>query len=123
MTVKKYGTANELLFNFDNSLTLPATVDNPSAQLDENNHKIIKAGTPLALDGDKSFLLNRNETLKPNTANPDVMLLHDVNITNGPANATVVVEGDVALTNADADVKSMYTDETIKAMPKITFIK
>ncbi|WP_220751556.1 hypothetical protein [Apilactobacillus xinyiensis] len=120
MQVKKYGTARELLFNFANSLTLPATVDNPNATVDNNNRKIIKAGTPMGAAS--SFLMNRDQVLQP-SATPDAVLMHDVDVTNGPASATVIIEGDIVLSNADSDVQKMYTDAIVKALPKITFIK
>lgn len=120
METHNYSTGVEILFNFADALTLPATVDSTGVQPNADNRKIIKAGTPLGAD--KPFTMNRNQTLIPSD-NPSVILLHDTDVTDGSAPATVVVRGDIVFSNMEKDIQNLYNDDIINKLSKITFVK
>jgi hypothetical protein len=113
-----YSTGKQIFFNFRNLLALTATVDYPNASVNDEGRTIIKAGTPLG--GTKLYPAHEDQTLIPSST-PDVVLMHDVDVTDGPETATVVVQGDAVLSNMDSNVREMYTDNIIKALPKINF--
>ena len=81
--------------------------------------KIVKAGTPLA-----GSLMNRDTefTVAGAEGTPVGILLHDVEVTEGSANAQVVVFGFVDVTKLDEDVASTLITAASK-LPKITLVK
>ena len=83
---KVVGTAPvQILFDVEHQMSVPVKVSGSSENyVTENGHNIVKAGTPLAGD-----LLARNTAFTTTNANTAVaILLHDVDITDGAANAT-----------------------------------
>lgn len=119
---KDYGTSVEILMNFAEALTVPATINDSTAAANSNGRKIIKAGTPLGAA--KPFYLDPNNvTLTPVTdATAQAVLMHDVDITSGPASETVIRRGDIVLQNMDSDVQAKYTDEVKTALTHILLV-
>lgn len=68
--------------------------------------KIAKAGTPIKID-----LMNlQTAAAKADGATPlNAVLLHDVDVTEGPANGTALVFGFVNVNRVDADVATAIT--------------
>ncbi|WP_338230797.1 hypothetical protein [Lactiplantibacillus paraxiangfangensis] len=125
MISQKYGTSREILMNFAEALTVSATVNAPAATVNDYNRKILKAGTPVGAD--KPFYLDANNvTLVPITdataSNGQAVIMHDVDITDGPAPVTVIRRGDVVLGNMDDDVQKLYTDAVKNALTHITLV-
>lgn len=120
MLKKVFGTQPEILMNFENALTVSATVKNDAATADTDGHKYIKAGTPLGAA--KPFYLDPNHVvLTPVTdGTAQAVAMHNINITDGSASDTVIRRGDLVLANMDKDVRGMYTDDVQKALPLIT---
>ena len=80
--------------------------------------KIIKAGTPLTGD-----ILKRNTAFTVGTsANAVALLLHDLDVTDGNANGTILISGYVDYDKLDADVQELITNEVAAKLTKITFI-
>lgn len=84
-----------------------------------NGRKIIPAGTPVG--GDDSFLDDEQEVLVvANSAKAQGVLMHDVDVTNGTANGTVVIFGFVNEERIDVTI----TEEAKTALAgKVTFAK
>lgn len=81
--------------------------------------KIVKAGTPLAgslMERDTEFTVAGEE------GTPVGILLHDVDVTEGAANAQVVVFGFVDVSKLEEDVAATLTGAAAK-LPKITLVK
>lgn len=100
------------------AVSFGAVVANTGVTADTNGKKIIKAGTPVAGD-----LTARNTAFTKSTTNPVGVVLHDVDVTAGNENATVLVFGFVDIDKLDSDVVEGLTSEVKAALPKITFIK
>ena len=88
----------DVLLNPDNAFEIGVQVGNTGVSADSNGRKIIKAGTPVG--GTVSALETRNTVLSvtntsSNGANAQGILRHDVDVTNGNANATMIVRGEV----------------------------
>lgn len=88
---------------------------------DSNGKKIIPAGTPVG--GDNDFYADEKaELVISNDAKAQGVLLHDVDVTNGTANGTVLVFGFVNLNRLEAGVT--ISDEAKEALEgKVTFVK
>lgn len=122
-----YGSTNQILFNVEPQVSVGIVVDN-SVQATANSlgKKIVKAGTPLTGD-----LTNR---LAPFTAakigsaseasNAVGVLLHDVDVTTGDANGTLLIFGFVNLDRIDETTQGKLTSYVKTALAgRVTFLK
>lgn len=96
-------------------------VVNQSVGVQEGTRKIAKAGMPLTGD------LNTRTTAftEANADGSDVVgvLLHDVDVTDGNANATLLLFGFVDLNKIDSTTQGKLVAAVTKALPMIKFIK
>lgn len=88
----------DVLLNPDNAFEIGVQVGDAGVSADSNGRKIIKAGTPVG--GATSVLKTRDAVLTvtntaDNGATAQGVLRHDVDVTNGNANATLIVRGEV----------------------------
>ena len=117
-TPKTILVAPELAF------ALPVIVANTGVDADANGKKIIKAGTPIG--GATNVLQNRQTALVvTNTAeagaNSQGILLHDVDVTDGNANGTILIAGYVNI-NKIAE-SAVPVAEAQAALSRIVFMK
>ena len=102
------------------AFAIPVQVSNTGVSNNAEGRKIIPAGTPLG--GVTSVLSNRNAVLQvsnssSNGANAQGVLRYDVDVTEGTANATLIIGGYID------ESKCPTIDATVKtALTKITFI-
>lgn len=118
------GTPNQILFNVEHQVSVGVVVDDTTT-VNENGRKIVKAGTPLAgsLDARETAFtvaVSTGETTK--TSNAVGVLLHDVDVTAGEANGTLLIFGFVNKNRLDEETKNLITAEAQKAMPLIKFV-
>ena len=102
------------------AFSLSCKVANTGVNADEDGKKIVKAGTPLAGNieaRDTAFTVAGSE------ATPCGILLHDVDVTEGTANAQVVIFGFVDSSKLDESVTQMLSSQMRAKLPKITFVK
>lgn len=102
------------------AFSLSCKVANTGVAAGEDGKKIVKAGTPLAGNieaRDTAFTVAGAE------ATPCGILLHDVDVTEGTANAQFVIFGFVDSTKLEASVTEMLTPAMKAKLPKITFVK
>ena len=88
----------DVLLNPDNAFEIGVQVGNTGVAANADGKKIIKAGTHVG--GTVSVLKTRNTILtvtntSSNGTNAQGVLRHDVDVTNGNANATLIVRGEV----------------------------
>lgn len=88
----------DVLLNPDNAFEIGVQVNNTGVSADANGRKIIKAGTPVGAT--TSVLKTRSTVLSvtntsSNGANSQGVLRHDVDVTDGVANATLIVRGEI----------------------------
>lgn len=111
-----------ILISPETAETIGCQVGNTGMTADSNGKKIIKAGTPVG--GTTSVFENRQTVLSvTNTstdgANAQGVVLHDVDVTDGNANATLVVRGMIDLLKLDVTPVA----EAKTALDKIIFMK
>lgn len=104
-------------------------IGNEGATADSNGKKILKAGTPITGD-----IEARNTAFKKATSTtsgePEVttsnavgILLHDVDVTAGNENGTIVLFGFVDLDKLDAETFKLITADVKTALSgKVTFL-
>lgn len=100
------GAPVQILFNVQNQMSVSIRVDDAVA-VTENGRKLVKAGTPL--NGD---LTARNTAFKAaaDTTAPAVgVLLHDVDVTDGDANGSLLIWGFVNLDRLDTATAALIT--------------
>lgn len=99
---------SQILFNVQNQMSVGVIVDKTVGTAGEDGRKIVKAGTPL--NGDLTTRSTAFVAAK-DTSNPAVgVLLHDVDVTNGNANGTLLIWGFVNLNRMDSTTASSITD-------------
>lgn len=114
----EFGNDKQILVAPELAFTIGCLVTSTGISANAEGKKIIKAGTPV---GGGDVLVNRQTVLVKNSENPVGVLLHDVDVTAGQENATLVVEGIVDIEKLDADVKSLVESAKAK-LTKVTFI-
>lgn len=110
----------DVLLNPDNAFEIGVQVGDTGVSANEEGRKIIKAGTPVG--GTVSALKVRNTVLtiansSSAGANAQGVLRHDVDVTNGVANATLIVRGEV-----DSSKCPVIATEAENALVHIIFV-
>lgn len=117
-----YGVEKHILIaNNSYMVTLPARVTNTGISDDSDGKKIIKAGTPLYGNIEKrdtAFTVSGSEG-----ATPSAIILHDVDVTAGAENATIVLAGVVDLLKLESSVQTALTAAVKAALPRIIFVE
>lgn len=121
---EKYGNITQILKNVELQESVGIVVDDSVATADSLGRKIVKAGTPLTGDLD-----NRTTAFTAAKAGSSVeksdavgVLLHDVDVTTGDANGTLLIFGFVNTNRIDATTKVKITEQVKEALPMIKFI-
>lgn len=99
----------QILFNVQNHMSVGIKLaKNFAGAVTENGRKIVKAGTPL--NGDLTARGTAFVAAK-DTSNPAVgILLHDVDVTDADANATLLIWGFVNLSRVDSTTAALITE-------------
>lgn len=141
VTSKTAGIRHQILFDVMNKKSVSIIVDKSSGEEDSETGKlIVKAGTPMTgdlTDRTKAFkaasgiatLAEGDEggstTTTPTTTTSPVqgVLLHDVDVTNGDENGTLLIWGFVNLDRLDTDVATLALSQASDLDGKIWFLK
>ena len=122
-----YGSTNQILFNVEPQVSVGIVVDD-SVQATANSlgKKIVKAGTPLT--GDLTNRLTPFTAAKAGLASEASdavgVLLHDVDVTTGDANGTLLIFGFVNLDRIDETTQGKLTSYVKTALAgRVTFLK
>lgn len=113
----------QILFNVQNQMSVGVKLaKNFDGAVEVNGRKIVKAGYPL--NGD---LTNRATAFVKavDSTNPAVgILLHDVDVTDGDANATLLIWGFVNLSRVDETTATLITEtRKTELAGKVWFLK
>ena len=107
-----------LIANESYMVTLGGVIKATGVEAGSDGRKIVKAGTPLYGDIEKrdtGFAIS-------GSGNPSCVLMHDVDVTAGDENGTIVIAGCVDLLKLDDSVKTAIS--SVKAnMPRIIFVE
>lgn len=112
---------NQILFCTDPQVSVGVIVNN-TASVTENGRKIVKAGTPLSgdLTARNTAFVKAVDTTNPATG----ILLHDVDVTDGNNNGTLLIFGFVNLERLDTTTAALITDtRKTELSGKVTFLK
>lgn len=110
----------QILFNVQNQMSVGVKVSSAMASTTVNGRKIVKAGTPVTGD-----LTNRAAAFTAAGADNAVgVLLHDVDITDGDANASLLIWGFVNMDRMDTATQGLITSGVKTALAgKVWFLK
>lgn len=117
-----YGADKNILIAPELAHTVGCIVGNTGVEANSEGRKIVKAGTPVG--GTVDVLIERQTVLTTcntadNGANAQGLLLHDVDVTEGNANATLIVAGVVDTAKLDVTI----VDAAKNALTKIILQK
>lgn len=118
-----YGNTNQILFAVEHQVSMGVVVSK-ALGVAEGTKKVVKAGTPLTGNLDARTTAFTAATAGSSTEASDAVgvLLHDVDVTTGDANGTLLLFGFVNTNRIDATTKAKLTDTVKKAMPMINFV-
>ena len=120
-----YGAPEKHILIANNSymVTLGAQVTNTGVVADADGKKILKAGTPLAGDITKRGTAFVKATTTEGASNATAVLMHDVDVTAGAENGTIILAGCVDLLKLDTATKALVTSDVVSALPRIIFVE
>lgn len=118
-----YGNTNQILFAVEHQVSMGVVVSK-TLGVAEGTKKVVKAGTPLTgnLDARTTAFTAATAGSSTEVSNAVGVLLHDVDVTTGDANGTLLLFGFVNTNRIDATTKAKLTDIVKAAMPMIKFV-
>lgn len=119
-----YGSGNQILFAVEHQASMGIVVDE-TVGVEEGTKKIAKAGTPITgnLDArETAFTAAVSSGDVNKTSNAVGILLHDVDVTVGDNNGTILLFGFVNTNRIDDKTKAKITAEVKAALPMIKFV-
>lgn len=124
VTKTSYLNKNQILFAVEHQVSMSIVVDDANITAGSNGKKIVKAGTPLtgSLDARTTAFTKASSSGSPSTSNAVGILLHDVDVTAGENNGTLLIFGFVNTNRIDATTKALITAEVKAALPMIKFV-
>lgn len=116
----------QILFNVQNQMSVSIVVDD-GYSVTRDGKKIVPAGTPMSGDltaRDTAFVKAKDATAAGNDGKAATgVLLHDVDVTNGDNNGTLLIWGFVDLNKLDTATAALITATRKSEMKNITFLK
>lgn len=118
-----YGNTNQILFAVEHQVSMGVVVSK-ALGVAEGTKKVVKAGTPLTgnLDARTTAFTAATAGSSTEASNAVGVLLHDVDVTTGDANGTLLLFGFVNTNRIDATTKAKLTDTVKAAIPMIKFV-
>lgn len=119
-----YVSENQILFCKEGYVGVGVVVDTTAGtEDDETGRTIVKAGTPLTGDLTARATAFTKATTSTNS-NAIGVLYRDLDVTDGDANATLMIAGYVNIDRLDSTVQAMITNDVKTALKgNITFLK
>lgn len=119
-----YVNVNQILFNTDPQVSVGVLVSNSGISAGTDGRKIVKAGTPLAGSLEARGTAFTKAATTEGVSNAVGILLHDVDVTAGAENGTLLIFGFVDLNKVDATTAALITSEVKTALKGgVTFLK
>lgn len=116
-------TPKSILWDPTLAFAVPCVMNNTGISAGSDGKKIAKAGTPITGDPTNRGTAYTKATTSA-SSNANGILLHDVDVTSGKANATVLLFGFVDLNKIDSTTAADITTDVKTALAgKITFLK
>ena len=120
---EKFGSVDQILFAVEHQVSVGIVVKD-SCGVQEGTRKIAKAGTPVtgSLDARTTAFTPASAGSSTEASDAVGVLLHDVDVTAGDANGTLLIFGFVNTNMLDTTTKAKITEYVKKALNKITFM-
>ena len=119
-----YRNVDQILFSVEHQVSVSIVVDDSTVSSpDGTGRKILKAGTPLTGDlGARTTPFTKASAGSSGAASNAVgVLLHDVDVTNGDANGTLLIFGFVNTDRINETTQGELTQYVKAALPMICF--
>ena len=117
---QKLGAPKQILLNPDLQFSVGIVVSNAKF-VEEGGKKLVKAGTPMV--GNLDARTTAFTVVGGSDANKvQGVLLHDVDVTDGNANGTLLISGFVNTNRIDSTTKAMISETVKAAIPTVKFI-
>lgn len=124
ITKKTAVTPNQILMFTEPQVSVSITVDNTGISAGDDGKKIIKAGTPVTGDLTARGTAFTKASTTEGVSDAVGVLLHDVDVTAGDNNATLLIFGFVDLTKLDTATAELITTEVKTALKGgVAFLK
>ena len=115
---------NQILAFVEPQVSVGVVVNNTGVSAGSDGKKILKAGTPMYGDLTARTTAFTKETTTEGVSNAVGVLLHDVDVTAGNNNGTLLIFGFVNLDRLDSATAALITSAVKTALnAKVTFIK
>lgn len=115
---------NQILAFVEPQVSVGVVVNNTGVTADSDGKKILKAGTPLTGNLEARTTAFTKASTTEGVSNAVGILLHDVDVTAGNNNATLLIFGFVNLERVDSTTAALITTEVKTALKGgVTFIK
>lgn len=98
----------QILGDVDFQVSIGCVLANTGVTAGVDGKKIVKAGTPAKVDPSNLQTAATVITSNENINDANVIILHDVDVTNGNANATGLVMGIVNYNRLDTTVQALF---------------
>lgn len=117
--VEHFGNVDQILVNSAPRFAVGVVVSSDGVDADAYGRKIVHAGTPLSGDLD-----DRTTPFTIATTAADVVgfLQHDVDVTAGEENGSIVLIGVINYNSVSDSVKTLLTEDVRKALPSVKII-
>ena len=112
-------TRKTILIAPELAFTLSCKIANTGVGADSDGKKIVKAGTPLS----GNLEVRERAFTVASGSEATCVLLHDVDVTAGTANAQAVIFGFIDTSKLESSVVSALTQPIRASLTKITFVK
>ena len=117
---QKLGAPKQILLNPDLQFSVGIVVSNAKF-VEEGGKKLVKAGTPMV--GNLDARTTAFTVVGSSDANKvQGILLHDVDVTDGNANGTLLIMGFVNTNRIDATTKALIVEGVKTTIPMVKFI-
>lgn len=115
---------NQILFCTDPQVSVGILVSNSGITAGTDGKKIVKAGTPMAGSLEARGTAFTKAATTGGVSNAVGVLLHDVDVTAGAENGTLLIHGFVDLNKVDTTTAALVTSEVKTALKGgVTFLK
>lgn len=120
---KSFTNTRQILFYTNPAVSVGIVVSDVGITPNAEGKRIVKAGTPLTGNLTERTTPFTEAATVSSTSNAVGVLLHDVDVTDGSNNGTLLIDGFVNLERLDDDVLTKITEAVKSALVHVRFLK
>lgn len=121
---QSYVNVNQILFNTDPQVSVGVLVSDSGISAGSDGRKIVKAGTPLTGSLEARGTAFAKASTTEGVSNAVGILLHDVDVTAGAENGTLLIFGFVDMNKVDTTTAALITSDVKTALKGgVTFLR